>query len=141
MLKPEEILEAIQFFYKDVENLQVGNPQPFVRSYDTGTNPLTSIDLFNELMHGGGNVKNIFYGNVTWSIWNGFIPQSVNIVAYNYLKLDLSVNAIAMNVFQDMPATTSFQEGTSKGLFIQDVFMENNCALSFDGYIFGIETK
>jgi hypothetical protein len=141
MLKPEEILEAIKFFYKDFENLEVGNPQPFVKSYDTGLNPINSIDLFNELMHGGGTLKNIFYGRVTWSIWNSFAVSDVNIVCYNYPLPDMSATAIPLNVFQEMPATVSFQSGTSQGLFIQDVFMENNCTLSFDGYIFGLEEK
>lgn len=141
MLTPREIQEAIKYFYKDYENILIGNPLPFVRSYDTGLNPLTNIDLFNELMHGGGNLKHIFYGRVTWSIWNGFAPSTPNIVCYNYQKFDLSVNAIALNVFQDMPATPSFASGTSQGLFIQDVFLENNCQISFDGYIFSIEEK
>lgn len=138
MLKPEEIIEAIEFFYKDFD-ITVGNPRPFVKSYDTGLNPITNIDLFNELMHGGGTLKNIFYGKITWSIWNGFAPSTPNIVAYNYPLFDMSANALAVNVFQDMPATPSFFEGTSEGLFIQDVFLDGNCQISFDGYIFGIE--
>ena len=139
MLNINHVEDAILYFYRDVENVQVGNPLPFVMSYDKNT----QID-FNTLMFDGG-VKNIFYGNVSWSMnSDDAVATSPRLAISAFQKLDGSVVIVPMDIHKFLDATpllANFAQGTTKGIFAQQIVLNDNVNISFDGYIFSITNK
>ena len=137
MLNIDDALSAIQYYYKDIENLQVGNPLPFVKTYT-----VDDMDNFNELMVPAGNVKHIFYGRVTWSLANAApAPVEQFVILTNYANtLTITVEKQALNVLKTVGTADSFT-GTTEGIFVHNIQGDGNFAVSFDGYIFGVTNK
>ena len=139
MLDINNIETAILYFYKDFENIQVGNPLPFVKSYNT----LNQLE-FNELMFDGG-VKNIFYGNITYSMnSNDAVSTSPRVAISAFKTLDgVSVMPVMeIHKYFDMtPILADFAQGTTKGIFAQQIVLVDDTIVSFDGYILAITNK
>lgn len=137
MLTPEQATEAVNYFFKDIENLEIGNPLPFVASYNAQNESNMSYKFFNELML-NGTIQNIFYGEITFSCPK--VDGSNNLQALISKKLDFSdpFHSISLS---DLGSLNSAIMWTSKPLFIEQLEMGGNCYISFNGYLFGLETK
>ena len=139
MLNTENALAAIEYFYRDVVDVQIGNPLPFVMSYDKDT----QID-FNTLMF-DGSVKNIFYGNISYSMnSDDAVPTSPRVAVSDFKALDGSVVIVPMDVhkfFDAMPELANFAQGITNGIFAQQIVLNDLTNISFDGYIFAITKK
>lgn len=139
MLNSSDALEAIKYFYNDfLDNLVIGNPLPFVKSYDKDT-----IVQFNELMIDGGFAKNIFYGTVTYAMASkSGVATTTRISVFVYRNPDGSVVQQAFDIGKLYSGVEpEFATGTSNGLFVQQVVLEETTFISFDGYIFGLEKR
>lgn len=137
MLTPEEATQAINYFLKDIENLEVGNPLPFVTSYSSNDEGGQSYKYFNELMFNNGSLQNIFYGEITFSCPK--VDPSNNLKALISKKLDFS-DPFHSIYLEDLTSVNGAIMWTSKPLFIQKLEMGGNSFLSFNGYLFGLET-
>ena len=137
MLDPNEAHEAIRYFYKDFDTLQIGNPLPFVATYDKDTQI-----LFNELMF-DGVAKNIFYGTVTWTLASTDASATTTRVALTaYKNPDGSTSIVPFDIsafFDALPTPPDFKQGITQGLFCQQIVLVENARISFDGYIFKLE--
>jgi hypothetical protein len=139
MLDIDNIETAILYFYKDLSNVQVGNPQPFVASYDK----VSQID-FNTLMFDGG-VKNIFYGNITYSMnSDDAVATSPRLAISSFKTLDGVSVVVSMDIhkfFDATPLLANFAQGTTQGIFAQQIVINDNVNIAFDGYILAITNK
>lgn len=137
MLNIDDAIRAIQYFYKDLENLQIGNPLPFVASYNVSNEGNQSYKIFNELMMQEKTINKIFYGEITYSTAK---------VGGNTLDCFIDKNLDFSNKFssiriRDLNNVNSSLLWTSKPVLIEQIEMEGDCIISMNGYLFGLVTK
>lgn len=139
MLNKDEALMAIQYFYKDFENLLVGNPLPFVKSYDKDTQI-----QFNELCF-DGELKHIFYGNITYAMDSNdsvAITDRISLAASrNFDGTSVMVVLDIHKFFDATPVLANCFQGTTKGVFVSQIVLQENSYVSFDGYLFALTLK
>jgi len=134
MLNIEEARLAIRRFYPDVEKLDVGNPIPYVRTLS-----IVDMDAFNELMYSAPSLKKIFYGNITWYMTNATgAPVILTINIQNYPNTLDGLDSRNVFTINKIVASTDFCSGITQGIFIQNIFLTEQCSVSLDGYIFGL---
>jgi hypothetical protein len=139
MLNKDEAEMAIQYFYKDFNTLQVGNPLPFVMAYDKDTQiQFNELCFDSELLH-------VFYGNVTYSMDS---IDSLATVARVAISASKSFDGTLVIPFMDIhkyfdataPLANSVQ-GTTKGIFATAIVLAENVRVAFDGYLFKVSKK
>lgn len=133
------IESAIQYFYKDFENIQIGSLLPFTMAY----NATTQID-FNTLCF-DAEVKHIFYGNVTFSMDSNDALDTTTRIAITAFKTLNGVNRVPfMDIHKFFPATplnAQSVQGTTQGIFAQEIVLQENSIVAFDGFLVAITNK
>ena len=124
----------------------VGKGDPFVRGYDNVTGGTAAISNFNAMMQPGGpgtKLVNIFYGELTWAIYNdaiGAMNQQIVVIAFD--DLAGASYAQTLNVMQTLGARPLIPcetiAGITQGVFASQVFFASRCTLHFSGYIYPI---
>lgn len=139
MLNIDNAIRAIQYFYKDFDNLIVGTPLPFVQAYDKDTQI-----QFNELCF---NVEllNIFYGNVTYSMdSNDAVATSPRVAISASKNFDGTTIIPFMDIHKYFDATgilANNEQGTTKGIFATQIVLVDGARVAFDGYLFSVTRK
>ena len=139
MLNPDYAYKAIEYLYKDIENLTIGNPQPYTNNFDG--NGKGSAAAFNNLMRDAdtGELNKIFYGNITWCMYNdtaGAVNQKISIQRFNDIAGEDAVNSLYIyNRILSGPTTLT---GITNPLFIQQIGMDTKCVLALNGFIFSL---
>lgn len=115
----------------------VGNPQPFVCSFENGS-IINPPDNFNNLMLAETDLIKMFYGNVTMILAQSGI-EGTSSISTKFYRTDKRVNpyysAVFIKTFTTTPDSYIY---TGKGLFVQELEMVESGIISFDGYLFGI---
>lgn len=136
MLNIDDATRAIQYFFKDVENLQIGNPLPFCETYNATTSGATSFKEFNKLIIPSVKVGvvGIFYGDITYSKEEGSCIFQTQISK----KLDFSNPYASISIHQS--SSSSLSSGfNSNGVLIQQLAFSNTGIIAMNGYLFALK--
>jgi hypothetical protein len=138
MLNINDAINAVEFFFRGTENIEIGNPLPFVESYNATNEGEQSYKIFNEFMKPDGQINKIFYGEITFS--TAKIDGSNRLNCEISKHLDYSNTFASIRIF-DLGSVNSSLLWTSKPVFIQQLEMGGDCIISMNGFLFGVESS